>query len=116
VIFDEEPSVKRQRVEAPASSASVSTNSYFGDIPKKQRQHNHQAPQETRRNDNKDLTQFAVTGKEWKEVTVDHFKLLLFYFLFYNSSQSGVHPSWAAKQLSKPQIVQGQGKKITFDE
>lgn len=41
------------------------------------------------------LNTFAVDGKEWKE--------------------SGVHPSWAAKQLSKPQIVQGQGKKITFD-
>lgn len=51
----------------------------------------------TRSNQHKEaLNTYAVDGKEWKE--------------------SGVHPSWAAKQLSKPQIVEGKGKKITFDD
>ena len=36
-----------------------------------------------------------------------------------NWKQSGVHPSWAAKQIKKtqqPAIVESKGKKIVFED
>ncbi len=70
--------------------------------------------------DENKLKSLATTGKEWKEVR-HKLSLKSNIYLIIRHLQTGVHPSWAAKQLQKTQLsitttAAPQGKKIVFDE